>query len=298
MIQISFPFNYGEISKFENLNFFKKNSNIIKEVYTVPFFLCDYKDALTDFDYNIDCKKALKILNEINSYGIDINLTFNNLDYQYNISDEKLLKYSYMVKSLTVPNKSWLKYKSDFIIKNTVINLPTFEQVKNGEYDDYDIINIHADIIHNHDLWKSIKGSRKFACVSNFYMCMADCPIKDKHYKLARHNLTLKEQNFCPAEKMDWDEVLLKRCRIPSLKKEYDYYSDVIDIFKLEGRNSNTTFKEACEIVNILNGKRKFVEEEKYVYMKIRSNLCKYFNKIHNCSGECKKCNFCTKILK
>ena len=78
MIQISFPFNYGEISKFENLNFFKGNSNIIKEVYTVPFFLCDYEDALTDFDYNIDCKKALKILNEINSYGIDINLTFNN----------------------------------------------------------------------------------------------------------------------------------------------------------------------------------------------------------------------------
>ena len=35
MIQISFPFNYGEISKFENLNFFKRNSNIIKEVYTV-----------------------------------------------------------------------------------------------------------------------------------------------------------------------------------------------------------------------------------------------------------------------
>ena len=76
MIKISFPFNYGEISKFKNLDFFKNNSNIIKEVYTVPFFLCEYKDALTDFGYRIDSKNAFKILNEINSYGIDINVTF------------------------------------------------------------------------------------------------------------------------------------------------------------------------------------------------------------------------------
>lgn len=297
MIQISFPFNYGEISKFKNLDFFKNNSNIIKEVYTVPFFLCDYKDALTDFDYNIDIKRALELLNEINSYGIDINVTFNNLEYKYNISDELLLKYKYMVKSLTVPNKSWLKYKSDFLIKNTVINLPTFEQVKNGEYDDYDIINIHADIIHNHDLWKSIKGDRKFACVSNFYMCMSDCPIKSKHYALARRNQTLKEQNFCPAEKMKWDEVLLKRCRIPSIKNEYEYYSDVIDIFKLEGRNSDSNFKEACEIVEILNGQKRFITEEKIIYRKLGVNLYKYLNKVRNCTGICNQCNFCTKIL-
>lgn len=298
-IQVSFPLNVNEIfnKKTVDLNWFNENKNVIQEIYVAPFFITkNYKDMNGEND-TTDIKKILDFLYKIKELKIKICVIFNNVFSQYN--NLNLQNYCDLIDWLVVPNHDWLKLKKyGFKIKNTVINLPTFEQIKNGDYDDYDLIYIHDDIIHNHDKWKNIKGNRKFGCVSNFNECVSFCKLKKKHYKsisVGNYIFDKEGSTLCPVQRMSNFERLLKRCAIPDDLHEYEYYSDVIDLFKLQGRTQDDIFYNAVQIVELLNNK---IKNTKNVLKLKRFDYLQWKNKTRNCGGNCLNCDFCNKLVK
>ena len=290
---ISFPFNYHVISTWADLSFFKRNANLLSEVYTPPIFM-EYQDALTDFpDTKPDPIKALSILKSIKALEIPINVVLNNQNFKYDAA--QLLDYKDLISTVTIYNREYLWLKKYFRVKNSVINLPTYAEVSRGEYDDFDVIQVHGDIIHNHDAWLKIKGTRTFGCISNFNICVPYCTLKAKHYKAASKVEHLDESLFCPAEKLSDDLRLMQRDSIPST--EYRYYADVIDLFKLEGRASDDVFLEACDIVQALNG-HGVVQSEVYLKDRLGKRYEAYLKRVRNCGGNCPQCGYCQALLR
>lgn len=302
--RFSFPINHTEIFKNNAIDteWFKRHASVINEVYIDPGFLgLDTKD-MNGANMHNDASVVKDFLATLKTYGIKVCVIFNDVFEK----DETLLPRATeaikanrnLVDIVVVPDRSWLALKElGLEVKNTVINLPTYEQLKAGEFDDYDCIYIHDEIIHNHDLYKEIKGNRRFGTVVNYGDCATNCRLKDKHYYLVKigkydANLFCKTVNWGPVE------LLLKRNSIPTFRSEFDHYLDVIDIYKLQGRNTTGTFRTAVEIVEgIANNDEIFSE---YHLLKEKLNpitLIKWKNEVRNCGGDCDNCNYCDTIL-
>lgn len=302
--RFSFPINHVEIfqNKAIDIDWFARHADVINEVYIDPGFLEIETKDMNGANVTTDTQLVKAFLTEVKKLGIKVCVIFNDVFEK----DETLLdrvKFALhdntqYVDIVVVPDHSWLVLKElGLEVKNTVINLPTYEQVRNGEFDDYDCIYIHDEIIHNHDMYKGIKGNRRFGTVVNYGDCATNCQLKDKHYylvKIGKYDANL----FCKTVKWGPVELLLKRNSIPTLRSEFDHYLDVIDIYKLQGRNTTGTFKTAVEIVEgIVNNDEIFSE---YQLLKEKLNpitFIKWKTEVRNCGGDCDNCNYCDKIL-
>ncbi len=293
------------------ISWFKKHKSLINEVYLPPHFLgIDFKDMNGDnFNFTEDDFSRLRILlKHLVKEEIKICVIFNDIFTGTECLDNLLsvlnTKYGKLVDILVVPNNSWIKpIKAirNIEIKNTVINLPTFEQIKNGEYDDYDMIYIHDEIIHNKELYKTIKGDRKFGTVVNFSDCSTNCSLKYHHYEFIHKGMYETHKTFCKTASYTVPEMLLKGNNIPHMLSEYLYYNDTIDIYKFQGRQDTTyTFESAKEIVeNLLMESNILTKTFKKLEDDIGSKLLDEWKiKVRNCGGVCENCLYCNEILK
>jgi hypothetical protein len=302
--RFSFPINHVEIfrNKAIDVNWFAKHSDVINEIYIDPGFLEIETKDMNGANVTTDPSIVKSFLEEIKQLDIKVCVIFNDVFEK----DDTLLERvqaavaanKEYVDIVVVPDKSWLVLKElGLEVKNTVINLPTYEQVRDGEFDEYDCIYIHDEIIHNHDLYKDIKGNRRFGTVVNYGDCATNCRLKDKHYylvKIGKYDANL----FCKTVKWGPLELLLKRNSIPTFRSEFDHYLDVIDIYKLQGRNTTGTFKTAVEIVEGIVSNQEIFSEYQLVKDKLNPiTLIKWKNQIRNCGGDCDNCDYCDKIL-
>ena len=305
--RFSFPINFDEIfvKKSIDLSWFERHAEVINEVYLEPSFTGINMKDMNGQNYAYDSATVIKFLEEIKSYGIKVCVIFNDVfDNSTRLLEEfkqALVNCHTLVDIVVVPDKSWLVLREDYPhlqFKNTVINLPTYEQVRDGMYDDYDCIYIHDEIIHNHDLYKAIKGSRKFGTVVNYSDCSTHCKFKREHYALVRKG-KYDYNSFCKTKDYGPIELLLKRNSIPTMRSEFDHYLDVIDIYKLQGRNTTGTFRTAVEIVEgIVNEQEVFSEYTKLKEVLSPISIIKWKHNIRNCGGDCDNCSYCDDILK
>lgn len=285
---VSFPFNVNEILRkgTVDLKWFKRHKGIIGEVYCAPFFM---NLQYNDMNGPADVSKRTDLLYSIRELGLGICITFNDVFHQYQDDVfEEIYRHKDLITSLVIPNESWIGVLGpDVSYRNTVVRTPSFTDVKQGLYDQYDVIYVHDDIIHNHDKWKSIKGARKFGCVVNFPECVGYCSHKKEHYKaISEGNYTFDAEGArgCPAQGLG-SVLPYARCAIPQDYNEYLYYSDVIDIFKLQGRTQSTIFKQSVDIVEMLTSKQTLSAPVLWKY------------KVRNCGGDCLTCKWCWRFI-
>lgn len=305
--KFSFPINVEEI--FENgvidLGWFSTHSDFINEVYISPAFMGVYSKDMngpnTDLKY-ADHDQIYDFLKVLKKFDIKICVVFNDNDVNIGQALGALDKRDYreLIDIIVVPDSSWLWYNLPFEIKNTVINLPTYEEIEAGKYNDYDMVYIHDEIIHNHDLYLELKKKTglKFGTVVNYGDCATHCQFKAKHYELVSRD-AYDANLFCPTSRYGPVELLLKRNSLPPYLSEYLYYADVIDIYKLQGRNTTGTFISAVQIIEgVKNNKNVLTREYLSLSNKIGPiNLIKWKNTVRNCGGDCPNCTICDEFL-
>ena len=280
-VYLSFPFNVDEIIRRRTVDveWFAAHP-CIAEVYCAPFFMnIEYNDMNGPSDAHPD----VSVLRSLHDNGIRVCVTFNDIFHNYpDRTFDEILKYADIIDALVVPDISWRSALGDqFEYRNTVVHIPTFDDVKAGLYDDYNVIYIHDDIIHNHDKWLAIKGDRKFGCVSNFQECVGYCTHKKQHYYMISNGVYSFDADGargCPAQQCG-PLIDLVRCAIPPDYTEYMYYSDVIDIFKLQGRTQSTLFRNAMHVADVIESRA--------------SHPSVHHIKVRNCGGDCNRCGWC-----
>jgi len=301
--KFSFPINIQEffVKKSCNIEWLNKYKTLINEIYiSSDFMMLNFKDMNGENAYNyFDNTTVINFLYAVKKLDIKICVVFNDTELterDRELAFGALELYQDLVDIIVVPNKKWLiesKKQFKFMVKNTVINLPTFEEISNGEYDDYDMIYIHDEVIHNFDKYQNIKGSRKFGTVTNYVDCTTFCPFKLKHYNLVKKD-NYDGNLFCPTTKYQPMELLMKRNSIPGFLSEYKKYLEVLDIFKLQGRNTAGNFKEAMIIIENIYLQNDIIDPD---YIKLHEmtkiNLLKWQINVRNCGGMCEQCSYC-----
>lgn len=289
-IKISFPYNINEIiNKKLDIDFFKQNP-CIKEVYTTPFFINSNIPDMNGVIPAFNKKQALEFLYKLKESNINICVILNNPYYDYSKEMKELLSFKDLIDWMDVCDVSLLKYNYIFKFKNSVINLPNISNYK--YYKNFDMVYFHDDMIHNHDKFLSISDILK-GCVVNFTECLSYCDLKAKHYESFNRGNYDFDKLYCPCHKMSGMQLLLKRCAIPMDYSEYVYYSDVIDMYKLQGRVDSDNFRNAVKIVKgITNHKIDFK------YPMSTFDYYRWKIKVRNCGGNCKTCNYCDNICK
>lgn len=304
--KFSFPINFNVMQ--EDVvywkQWFKTHSEYINEVYLTPAHMgMRFEDMNGRFE-DVDSGLINDLIESISESGINICIVLNNI---FEITDSDIGEFEaildtnkFIVDYVVVPSKSWIKPMKNrgLIVKNTVLNLPTHDNF--NEYKDYDVIYIHDEIIHNHNIYMEKKKGHKLGTVVNFSDCSTFCKHKRSHYKLLSKNLYEENSSFCITKKYTNTELLLKRNNIPGYISEYNYYSDIIDVYKLQGRSNTGTFKTAKSIIeNIYNGSSFLTEEYKNLTNKILPKTLDAWMKYkRNCGGDCVNCDFCDNIIK
>lgn len=308
--KFSFPFNILEIIQNpirDWESWFSTHRFYIKEIYITPYFLDNPYNDMNGFAIRLSKTDKTKITNFLiflKEINIGSCLVFNNVfNTTFELFKREIIENISLFDSIVIPDEEWIKairkISKDIVIKNTVIKLPTLNQIKSGNFDKYDIIYIHDEIIHNHNKFLEIKGPRKFGVVVNFDDCSTNCKFKYNHYSLlAKDNL---EGNvFCKTKQYTPIELLLKRNNIPGILSEYIYYSDVIDIYKLQGRNSTSNFYTSVELLeNLLLEKDILTKEYQYLKKNLTAmGLIAWRIMVRNCGGDCdESCNKCSDFL-
>ena len=292
--KFNFPFNTQAINLRE-LQWFKQYKDYIHSIYISPYFIYpDFIDISSGYSNTTEFKKTqstnIKYLEYLKEQGILINIIFNNPYIKYNLDYiyTKLSMYEYLIDIVTIPRltQEWISLKSKFILKNSCTLLPTFNQVQSGIYDCLDIIQLHDNIIHNHDKWKSIKGNRKFSCLVNIG-CTSDCTIKQIHYYEIFKGYS--EEQFCPIAHIPFELNYLRRAAIPEFKSEYVYYLDVIDEYKLAGRGSVKDYQKCKYIIEQI---------EQDNFCTITTGITKqWMERVRNCGGKCSMCTYCENLI-
>ena len=292
---VSFPFNVNEILRKRTVDimWFKRHKDIIGEVYCAPFFM---NISYNDMNGPKDTSKKIELLYNIRELGLGVCITFNDVFHQYQDDVfEEIYRYRDLITALVVPDESWIGILGPKIsYRNTVVHNPTFDDVRDGLWDDYDIVYVHDEIIHNHDKWKAIKGSRKFGCIVNLGYCYTKCPVKKEHYQFVNNKIS--ETKFCPYLKDEFKPVnILQRAIIPLVRSEYEYYLDVIDEYKFCGRDTTNSFYMALDIIEALLNNTELPLEP--VYTKIK-DLDRWKVHVRNCGGDCfAGCRYCERSL-
>jgi len=297
--RFSFPFRVDIEMNFE---WFQKHSSLIKEIYISPDIFninMNPMNGKENFKYNLP--EYIKFFNDLKSIDIGVCLVINNIFNPPDLNTiKRLIKKYDFITSVVVPDHSWLSLKElNIEIKNTVIMNPSFDDILLGKYNDFDIIYIHDDIIHNKNKYKELKRTGlKFGTVVNYSDCCTFCNKKQEHYKLI-NNKKYNYNTFCPTKMWSQHELLMKRNSIPTIRSEYQYYLDTIDIFKLQGRGVTETFNSAINIIEGISSNQNIFTEEYFNLIRFLGNDYKeWVHEVRNCGGNCLKCNFCDNIIK
>ena len=313
--KFSFPFNTIEILKLYKedceLAWFKHHAEIINEVYIDPIIFGFYHNDMngSSVDYTELKDVVLTILKKLKSYDIKISVILNNV-FEDDITTEdveRLIENKHIIDNLVLPSDRHVtELKKHFYVKNTVILDPKIDEIYAGQYSEFDMIYVHDSVVQNLEKFKELKRNipNDIGTVVNFEMCYASCPHKRKHYKfISRKQET--DVDFCKPTTMPVLERLLKISNIPPLYSEYLKFVDVLDIFKLQGRNGQTqNWEFAINLIEMIFDKEKSIKFNtrrfpRYHRLNIipLTTIRGWLTVKSNCGGDCEDCDYCDDII-
>jgi hypothetical protein len=133
--------------------------------------------------------------------------------------------------------------------------------------------------------------------------CEANCPIHADHYSYNLNRKITDKSYFgsemhdispCIIKQDNMDLWHLKSASIPSYYSELNRLSELVDVFKMHGRESKKAFFESVEIIRQFK-RRELIDDP---FRKILSQVDErdrkiYLKTIRNCRFNCWKCQVC-----
>lgn len=318
-----------EFIKNDYLQFLIRNKDLIYDLYFTTRMPPFTQDAMGDVFYTQDMEfqvieMALWLSNES---GIPLSATFNNL---YVRPDQKNLEtwihnfeslYNAGVKIVTLPHTSWVltgeiqKQYPELYIKNTILREVTrpneiVELARAG----FHYINLDRDLMRDRGRLNDIKEAKEYCAEQGYPIklslltnegCWGNCPIMPEHYHYNNTRDGNDPQYFnsriSRVSCSKWDALdgaaSLKAANLPPWKADWVEFLDVIDVFKMHGRESSLRLKETMDIVN------RWAKDEEYLFSDFRQYIDVvdikerpidvWRDKIKTCQFNCWKCNYC-----
>jgi hypothetical protein len=133
--------------------------------------------------------------------------------------------------------------------------------------------------------------------------CEGNCPVQVDHYAY-NLNRTIKDPAYfysemgsispCKIKEEESDLWALKAASIPSYYSELNRLSELVDVFKMHGRESKHVFYKTMKIITQFN-RREFIDDPyRQALSKIDDRDRKIWLKtIRNCKFNCWKCTVC-----
>ena len=318
-----------EFIKNDYLQFLIRNKDLIYDLYFTTRMPPFTQDAMGDVFYTQDMEfqvieMALWLSNES---GIPLSATFNNL---YVRPDQKNLEtwihnfeslYNAGIKIVTLPHTSWVltgeiqKQYPELYIKNTILREVTrpneiVELARAG----FHYINLDRDLMRDRGRLNDIKEAKEYCAEQGYPIklslltnegCWGNCPIMPEHYHYNNTRDADDPQYFnsriSRVSCSKWDALdgaaSLKAANLPPWKADWVEFLDVIDVFKMHGRESSLRLKETMDIVN------RWAKDEEYLFSDFRQYIDVvdikerpidvWRDKIKTCQFNCWKCNYC-----
>lgn len=258
-------------------------------------------------------------------FQIPLSATFNDITLSPSYANYKIFVENYQklydigIVIVTIPNTAWLRFglKKEFpklFVKNTILNrVQTAAQCASLFEDGFDYINLDRELMRDERTLKEIREAKlhmeqklgKKLYVSMLYNegCEANCPIHADHYAY-NLNRTIKDKSYFGSEMHDISPCIIKQdnmdlwhlksASIPSYYSEIERMSELVDVFKMHGRESKNAFFESVNIIRQFK-RREFIDDP---FRKILSELDErdrkiYLKTIRNCRFNCWKCKVC-----
>ena len=291
------------------------------------------QDAMGDVFSSVnDAQQAVKNAFYISQQtGIPLSATFNNIwvrpdqkNLETFITNFKFL-YDNGVRIATIPHTSWImtgqiqKEYPKLFIKNTILrDVSKPNEIASLASAGFHYINLDRDVMRDRELLDRLKEVKqycadkgnpvKLSLLVNEH-CWGGCPIMPEHYQYNSTREGTDPQYFnsdiSRVSCSRWDAYdsahILKEANLPPWKKDWEEFLDVIDVFKLHGRENAMRFKESLDLIQRWNDDVEVMYPEYDVYMKdvkIKDAPINIWrNKIKSCRFDCWGCNYCESVV-
>lgn len=233
--------------------------------------------------------------------------------------------YDNGVRTATIPHTSWVstgqiqKEYPELKIKNTILR----EVVKPNEIVSlasvgFHYINLDRDIMRDQDALIGIKKAKDYCAdkgnpielslLANEH-CWGGCPIMPEHYQYNSTRQGTEPQYFYSEISRiscsRWDAfdaaTELKRANLPPWKEDWEQFLDVIDVFKMHGREDAMRLKESMDIIERWDNGAELLYPEFETYMEDVSvgerPIDIWRDKIKTCKFDCWDCNYCESVV-
>ncbi len=311
----------------------KKHRHLIYDLYFTTRMPPFMQDAMGDVFRSVnDAQGAVKNAFYISQEtGIPLSATFNNIwvrpdqkNLETFISNFKFL-YDNGVRIATIPHTSWVmtgqiqKEYPELKIKNTILReVSKPNEIVSLASAGFYYINLDRDVMRDRELLDRLKEVKQYcsekgnpvmlSLLANEH-CWGGCPIMPEHYQ---YNSTRKDNDpqyfnsdISRVSCSRWDEYdaahSLKEANLPPWREDWEEFLDVIDVFKLHGREDAMRFKESLDLITRWDEGKGILYPEFDTYLtdvKIKDAPINIWrNKIKSCKFDCWDCNYCESVV-
>lgn len=256
--------------------------------------------------------------------GIRMSATFNNTlvpvtqqNLDVFITNFQVL-YDAGIRSVTIPHTHWIatgqiqKAFPELLVKNTILRQPeTAKDVANLGKEGFHYVNIHRDLMRDRETLERIrkaadKYNLKIALLAN-EGCHGGCSMMKEHFEYNNNRKDNPQYFNDPISRVScakWDvqdpATPLKQANIPPWREDWIDLLNVVDVFKMHGRESIARFYETLRIVeNFAEGKEILFDTfNQYLEDNTLENrpIDAWRKIIKTCKFDCWDCNFCDKV--
>ena len=317
----------------ELIPFLIKHKHLIYDLYFTTRMPPFTQDAMGDVFRSVsDAQSAVKNAFYISQKtGLPLSATFNNIwvrpdqkNLETFIENFKFL-YDNGVRIATIPHTSWVmtgqiqRAFPKLKIKNTILREVTKpNEVVSLASAGFYYINLDRDVMRDRPLLDRILEAKKYCAEKGNPVklsllvnehCWGGCPIMPEHYQ---YNSTRKDtdpqyfnSDISRVSCARWDvydpAYTLKEANLPPWREDWEEFLDVIDVFKLHGRESAIRFKESLDLIQRWDDRVDIMYPEYKMYMKdikIKDAPINIWrNKIKSCRFDCWSCNYCESVV-
>lgn len=259
------------------------------------------------------------------TFDIPLSATFNDITLSPSYQNYKIFVDNFRrlwdegIFIVTIPNTAWLRFglKSEFpgiIVKNTVLNrVQTASECAVLFQEGFDYINLDRTLMRDERTLKEITEAKKtmeqklgrplFVSLLYNEMCEGNCPVHQDHYAYnlnrkvqdpAYFHSEMKSVSPCKIKDEFSDLWTLKAASIPSYYSHLGRISKYVDVFKMHGRESKSTFYETLSIIRQF--KRRELINDPYrraLAVLPEKDRRLWLQTIRNCKFNCWKCQVC-----
>ena len=313
--------------------FLNKHKHLIYDLYFTTRMPPFMQDAMGDvFRGTGDAQAAIKNAFYIrDKTGLPLSATFNNIwvkpdqkNLEEFITNFKFL-YDNGVRTATIPHTSWVmtgqiqKAYPELKIKNTILReVSKPNEIVSLASAGFYYINLDRDVMRDRPLLDRIKEAKEYCAekgnpvmlslLANEH-CWGGCPIMPEHY---HYNSTRKDSDpqyfdsdISRVSCSRWDQYdpafSLKEANLPPWREDWEEFLDVIDVFKLHGRESATRLVESLDLIRRWDEGKDILYPEFDRYLtdvKIKDAPINIWrNKIKSCRFDCWDCNYCESVV-